>query len=312
MPGAPSLTCRLRQGWDRKEKRMAVFLSSSDETLGGSHRSPFRRCGFLAPVNDWELFAEQWDTRVLAGPPRIPHLHMTDIRSPGWRGEHGLTESEAERRVDEAFAVISLMPSLTPVGTGLNSGFMYDTITKKVMLSSGAAKKFIPEYLAFPAYVYMVLYFCHLQRPDAERVDFLVEKNGEITDHLKEFYAGIPISLEYIGLPQLIPLMGDIIPAGKDRVPLQAADVLCWHTRRHNEGTLDAKGLMRYENIAHRIGPRFEMPNSYLDELWESLQQEDPTSEKEPGISEVQPSNGDDPSRRSKSGESCDGSGEGS
>ena len=277
---------------------MAVFIAASDETLGGSHRSPFRRCGFLAPANDWELFAERWDDRVLAGPPRLPHLHMTEIRRPEWRGEYGLTESEAERRVDEAFAVISLTPSLTPVGTGLNSGFIYDTITKPVMLQSGAKKKFIPEYVAFPAYVYMVLYFCHLRRPDAEKVDFLVERNGEITDHLKEFYMGIPHSLEYIGLPQLIPLMGEIIPGDKDHVPLQAADVLCWYTRRYNDGNLDAKGLMRYSDIANRIGPRFDLPDSHLTELWESLHEEEPASEKEqqPRMSEVQSSDGDDSS----------------
>lgn len=278
---------------------MAVFIAASDETLGADHRSPFMRCGFLAPVDDWIAITEQWDRRVLAGPPRIPYLHMTDIRSRVWRDEHKLTETDAARRVDEAFAVIAEMPSLTPVGSGLNSGFMYDTITKKMKLTTGAKRKFIPEYIAFPAYVYLVLYFCHLKRPDAEKVDFIVESNGEITDHIREFYAGLPISLEYIGLPQLIPLMGEIIPAGKDRVPLQAADVLCWHTRRCNDGTLDTKGLMQFSDIAHRIGPRFEMPDGYITELWESFQEE-PASEEESGVSEVRPSNVDDPSSRPK------------
>jgi hypothetical protein len=248
---------------------MAVFIAASDETVGADHRSPFMRCGFLAPENDWSLFAEQWESRVLAGPPRIPYLHMTDIRSREWRDEYKLTETDADRRVDEAFAVIAATPSLTPMSSGLNSGHMHDTFTKKVMLTSGAKKRFWPDYLAFPAYAHMVLCFCHMYRPDAEKVDFIVERNGQITDHIKEFYAGLPIALQSMGLPQLIPLMGEIIPAGKGCVPLQAADALCWHTNRSREGTLDAKGAMRYAIIGNREGFRFAYANEHITEIWD-------------------------------------------
>ena len=287
---------------------MAVFLSASDETLGASHRSPFRRCGFFAPVDDWERLSEAWEIKVLAGPPRIPFLHMVDIRRPEWRAKFGLSQSDADSRVDAAFELIAATPSLTPVGMGLNSGHVYDTFTKKVGISSGAGKKFVPDYVAFPGYVYAVLQFCHLQRPDAERVDFYIEKNGEITDHLREFYDGLPTSFNYIGQPQLIPLLGDLIPAGKDRVPLQAADVLCWHTRRYSEGNLDAKGLKRYAEIASRIGPQWNLPDGYLDELWKGINEEE--FDAEPGISKLQSGDEYDPPSRPKSGESCDGSGE--
>jgi len=34
-------------------------------------------------------------------------------------------------------------------------------------------------------------------------------------------------------MPHLVPLLGDLITAGKkERAPLQAADVLLWHLRR--------------------------------------------------------------------------------
>lgn len=249
---------------------MAVFVAASDESAGADHRSPFMRCGFLAPEDDWRLLAEQWDKRVLAGPPRIPYLHMTDIRSKDWRNERKLAEFDADRRVDEAFAIIATTPSLTPMSSGLNAGQMHDTFTKKMMLSSGAKKKILPDHLTFPAYAHMVLYFCHIYRPDAEKIDFIVERNGEVTKHLKEFYEGLPIALESIGRSQLIRLMGEIIPAGKDHVPLQAADVLCWHTNRGIEGTLDAKGASRYSIIANREGFRFSYSDEDLTELWES------------------------------------------
>jgi hypothetical protein len=253
---------------------MAVFLAASDESSGQDHRSRFLYAGLLAPEEDWSVFINEWSKRVLAGQPRIPYLHMTEIRSKQWRKEFGLSDCEAERRIDEAFSVISETSSLTPVGCWVNSGHMLDTITDKMMIASGALKKFAPDYLTFPAYAYLVLFLCHLKRPEAERVDFMVEAKGEITDHIREFFDGLPVALRDIGLPQLIPLLGDIIPADKQRIPVQAADVLCWHSRRFAEKTLDAKGMQRYQTIATRIGPQVGYLDSYIDELWSDLQRE--------------------------------------
>jgi len=87
-------------------------------------------------------------------------------------------------------------------------------------------------------------------------------------------------------------------------VPLQAADLLCWHTQRSEKGTLDTKGIAQYANIAQRIGEKFEYNESLLTELWENLH------EAEPGLSNLQSSDDNDPASRPKSGESCDGSGE--
>jgi hypothetical protein len=174
-----------------------------------------------------------------------------------------------EQRIDEAIAVIEAYPSLTPLACGVKSGHMYDTFTKKVELTSGPKKNFMPDYLAFPSYAYMVLEFCRTCRPDAGRVDFIVERNGEIADHIREFYDGIPAALESIGRHELIALIGDIIPAGKDRVPLQAADVLCWHTNRSREGTLDTEGARRYAVLGNREGARFTYEAEHLNELWE-------------------------------------------
>ena len=301
---AAELVRSLFCGLPRLEKRMAVFVAASDETTGATHRDRFMRCGFLAPVNDWTALTEQWEMKVLAGPPRICYLHMTDIRSRQWRDEHHLSETEAEHRVDEAFAVIANWPSLTPIAMTINSAHLSDTYTKDVLLTSGAKKKFLPDHLAFTSYAYAAILFCWKYRPDAEKIDFVVEKNGEITDHIKEFYAGMAIACEANGHPELISLLGDLIPAGKERVPLQAADLLCWHTQRSEKGTLDTKGIAQYANIAQRIGEKFEYNESLLTELWENLH------EAEPGLSNLQSSDDNDPASRPKSGESCDGSGE--
>jgi len=110
---------------------MAVFVAASDETTRATHRDPFMRAGFFAPLEDWPLLAEQWDKRVLAGPPRIPYRHMTEIRSPKFLNKHDLSETDAGRRVDEAFRVIADWPGLTPVGMTVNSRHLYDTYTQR-------------------------------------------------------------------------------------------------------------------------------------------------------------------------------------
>src|SRR5579862_4656280 len=75
---ARSLFCGLR----RQESRMAVFVSASDETAGRGQADLFFFGGWLGPEEDWSrFFVPAWQERVLDGPPKIPYLHMTDIRS---------------------------------------------------------------------------------------------------------------------------------------------------------------------------------------------------------------------------------------
>ena len=86
---------------------MAVFVSGLDETAGKTHRDTFLLAGFVAPEHDWSrFFAPAWQERVLDGPPAIPYLHMTEIRSPKWREKYGLSKLEADDRIDTAIALI--------------------------------------------------------------------------------------------------------------------------------------------------------------------------------------------------------------
>ena len=252
---------------------MAVFVSASDErSSGGNRRNRFFYGGFLAPEKDWYgPFAEQWNKDVLKGPPRIPWLHMTDIRSKKWREQEKITRAQGEQRVKAAFELISEMPSLTPIGSALNAGQLLDTFITKVQFRKGGKRKFEPDYLAFMAYAYLVLMFCDKARPDAEKVDFVVERNNDITKRIQEFYDDMPDALTKVGLGRLVPLLGELIPAGKERIPLQAADLLCWHTERFREGTLDDKNVRRYKVIATRRGARSTISDSAITELWTAV-----------------------------------------
>jgi hypothetical protein len=61
-------------------------------------------------------------------------------------------------------------------------------------------------------------------------------------------------SLEMLGHPEWRPLVGDLIPGGKDRVPLQAADLLCWYTKRPETHQLTKTEVRHLGVLAHRRG----------------------------------------------------------
>ena len=96
---------------------MAVFVSASDEN--GDNREFFFG-GLLAPVDDWSRhFAPAWQERVLDGPPCIPYLHMTEIRSRQFREQHGISRLRADQRIDEAIAIISQLGNIRAIGIDL-------------------------------------------------------------------------------------------------------------------------------------------------------------------------------------------------
>ena len=82
-------------------------------------------------------------------------------------------------------------------------------------------------------------------------------------------------SLLKVGHPELVPLLGEFIPGGKDRVPLQAADYLCWHVRRAEAQTMDARDAARWDAIANRKGFSLELPEKSLTKLAEVFREKE-------------------------------------
>jgi hypothetical protein len=249
---------------------MAVFLAASDETSGANAFGLYHYAGWIAPEPDWSrFFNPAWQQRVLDGPPTIPYLHMTEMRSRAWREKWRITETDMDERLDEAARVIDTMGSLYPLKLTIDASIFRPLYKPhKMVVASGAQKDFVPDFLAFVAYVHAVLVSVQLRNPEAEKVDFLVENNSQITKHIYELYKTLPESLTYIGKPELIPLLGKFLPGEKDRVPLQAADYLCWHSQRAEANTLfDDRDLRRWNTIAARKGFNLSLPTSVLTAL---------------------------------------------
>lgn len=239
-------------GVPRIEKRMAVFVAASDESDGPRQTGPFVYGGFVGPSRDWiDWFAPAWEERVLNGTPAIPFFHMTEIRNPKWQAEHGLSASEAERRIDEAVRIVASMGTINVVHTAFDSGHF-----RKMFRSARIALKtqfgsysFDPDYVGFMGFARGVLEFVQNHRCDVERVDFVVERKQRVSHYMPDYLDAVEEWLTDTGQTDLLKLVGGLSLGDKTRVPLQAADLAMWHIRRKEAGELEDVDLRRMRRM---------------------------------------------------------------
>lgn len=254
---------------------MAVFVSASDESDGGHHRSKFWYGGWVMPKSDWEkYFAPAWQERVLRPHPKIPFLHMTDIRNPEWLRKHSLTWDQAQEKMDDAAVVIDQMGSLYPIAVGVNGGSFLDAHGKKKVMQNVAGTKgarFLVDHYSFNAYVLAALNHIYHRHPDAEKVDFIVERKEGVSEKLTEFYDTFADSLRHIGRPELVKYLGKLTAVGKDYIPVQAADMLCWHISRTDLGLLKGRDALRAGTIFRKAGKPIDLSDKIHKDLAESF-----------------------------------------
>jgi hypothetical protein len=255
---------------------MAVFISASDEHSGSDGRGRFLFGGYIGPELDWlQFFVPAWQGRVLDGPPKIPYLHMTEIRGKEFRDKYGLSRWDADKRVDEAARVINAMGSFYPIVVEMDGGHVKDTFTEAKVRRSNAkqfeAKPFEPDYLSFLAYAHTVLDYVHEKHADVEKVDFIVEQKGLITRYIEDFHSGLGEALKAINRPELSPLVGALSYGDKERIPCQAADFLCWHAARFENAeelrSEDVPDATRYVRMRGRQGLWFHCNNELISEM---------------------------------------------
>jgi hypothetical protein len=220
---------------------MTTYIAFSDEAGVGDSDGDFLVAGYVASESNWPWTVSAWHDRVLNGQPRIPYLHMTDIRSRAWREENSISYNESENRVAEAVRILYGAGSLTAMASVINRRDI-----REIIHSQYRQRKHIPigldepDYACYLAYLPLMLIRINAVYPDATKVDFVVsQKSKEITQGL-----GAVVEVTRLSLaehrPDLVPLLGDLTAdSPESRLPLQAADVLCWHLQRYYRGVYD-------------------------------------------------------------------------
>jgi hypothetical protein len=276
---AAELVRSLFWGLPRQEKHVAVLLAASDETCGASI---FHHAGFVAPLAFWnDVLVPAWQREVLDGPPCIDEFHMVELRSPPWRKKYGLTVNDAESRIDAAVELLSKNGELCAIRSSID-GAHFEQHSSGLLFrladSRRAPTEFVIDYPSFLGYIYTVLYYASESGafPKVEKVDFVIEKKKEVFPAIHEFYEGLRDNFVSIGLPHFAQIMGELIPGDKKKIPLQAADVLCWHTQRHAASSRDPSKTFtevdrrRYSKITQKgYGRTWEW--QMIEELCDSL-----------------------------------------
>jgi hypothetical protein len=236
-------------GLPRLARRMAVFVAAGDESDGAKQDGYFLYGGFVAPIRDWiDWFVPAWEERVLNPKPRIPYLHMVEMRSSSWRKDFGLTESQAERRIDEAARVICSMGSLQLLTTWIDGGHFRSVFKGARIAKKGpqvGAYSFDPDYIGFLGFAYNGIEYVAEHYPDAEKVDFVVERKKTVSHYVPNYLGMLKEFMDKQGRADLVKLIGEVTFGEKERVPLQAADMAMWHIRRARSGESDSQDQRR-------------------------------------------------------------------
>jgi hypothetical protein len=251
---------------------MAVFLSASDETTGGNI---FHYAGYLAPVTCWvDYLAPVWNKYVLDGPPRISEFHIVDLRSKSWREKHGITETDAIARIDAAVDLISSTPGVFAIRSTIDNGHFEEQASGlrfRLNDPRRAPTSYVVDYPAFEGYVHQVLSVCAAYEK-TEKVDFLIEKKREVFPAIKEFFEALKGDYNKSDMPRFAEIMGELIPADKKSIPLQAADLLCWHTQRYAASSVSPS--ITFSDADHqrlskltRLGSSQTWPRELIEEL---------------------------------------------
>ena len=212
---------------------MAVFIAHSDESAAQNEKRTYFVGGFALSEEDLPGFANAWRERVLDGPPYIPYLHMRQIRDPRWRQEHGLTWLQAQGRIDEAVRIIVSLGRRCAVISRIQR------VDLEEVMHTACRERGIdpvvgldePDYFCFVAYARVILEFIHRKFREATKVNFIVSAtSAKIEKHLQAIHGDMKQMTE----PNVAQLLGEFEPITmKDCLPLQAADVLCWHFQRY-------------------------------------------------------------------------------
>jgi len=231
---AEALTRALSCGVWPREGRLSVYVSYTDESQSQDQKGGrFIIAGYVADELKWPDFSRRWSEEVVTSDPPIPYLHMVEIRSRDWRAKHGINREQAEVKVRKAIEIIAQADFIT----GYCAHVSEDAYLKALGIfraedSKMAAKSKI-DYICFSAYALFLTKKLAAEFPDLRKVVFNISNKQDVSNALQGILHGVMEEMFEKVHPKIYPLFGDFVPLNmENHMPLQAADVFCWHLQR--------------------------------------------------------------------------------
>lgn len=213
---------------------MSVYVSYTDESESQNQQGgQFIIAGYVADKLKWPDFSKRWSEEVITSDPPIPYMHMVEIRSEGWRTKHGITRVQADEKVRKAIEVIAQ----TDFITGHCAHVSEDAYLKALGVfrtedSKMAAKSKI-DYMCFSAYALFLVKKLATELSDLRKVVFNISNKTGVSNNLQGILHDTMEEMFEKTHPKIAPLFGDFVPLNmQNHMPLQAADVFCWHLQR--------------------------------------------------------------------------------
>jgi hypothetical protein len=212
---------------------MKRYVAYSDESAIGGSTGEFLVAGYAAAEDEWPCFERAWADRVLSGRYPIPYLHIIDIRDLPWLESHSVRY--ADSIVDEAIRVLYSTGALSAYCSVMRRDHLQAAIQSRYSTRRRIPRGLnAPDYACFMGFAGSAVRHCTQFHDDVGRVDFVVSEKENISKHMHEVLEILKTNPD---APPEVALIGTVTVGEMETcLPLQAADVLCWHIQRYFSG----------------------------------------------------------------------------
>jgi hypothetical protein len=271
---AAALTRALSCGVWPREGRVSVYVSYTDESQSKDQKSGmFFIAGYVADELKWPEFSKRWSEEVILSDPPIPYLHMVEIRSESWRVKHGLTRVQADEKIRIAVDLIAQTDFITAYCAHISER-AYNKLLGVIKDEDPVmATKSHIDYLCFGGYSVNLLKKLAAEHSDLRKVVFNISRKKGVSHHLEHsLYDATKEMLEQRH-PKFAPMFGNVLALDMDdHMPLQAADVFCWHLQRSfsMSGPEDPDTMRHIITILNRGFCNVALPDFAVEEVTKS------------------------------------------
>lgn len=230
---------------------LQAFVDDSASSVGARR---LVMAAYVHSAEDWATFSDEWSA-ALKREPAIQYFHMVEAQSR--RGQFdGWSEAKRTKKI---FALAEVIKEYGPLSIDCYVSLRDHKAILKPHAPFGLASPYFPVVFALACGVARVCQMLGAEVP----CDFVFDKQDNVSKHVLLFWEYIISQQpqEWAKFISASPIFRD----DKDVLPLQAADMLAWHTRRNYEETYPAqyeglRSLIRTEGFSYSL----EITNDYL------------------------------------------------